>query len=105
MATNEAVEIVNFKVTGVGAIPKPELKAFAVVSSGPASPVEVRRAYFGEGLRVEAPVYRRRLLAPGTVIAGPAIIEEQTSTVVLYPGQTATVDTYLNLEIDVAHAD
>ena len=105
MATNEAVEIVNFKVTGVGAIPKPELKAFAVVSRGPASPVEVRRAYFGEGRRVEAPVYRRRLLAPGTVIAGPAIIEEQTSTVVLYPGQTARVDSYLNLEIDVAPAD
>jgi N-methylhydantoinase A len=105
MATNEAVEIVNFKVTGVGAIPKPELKVFAAASSRPVSPVEVRRAYFGEGQRAEAPVYRRRLLAPGTVIAGPAIIEEQTSTVVLYPRQTATVDDYLNLEIDVAHAD
>jgi N-methylhydantoinase A/oxoprolinase/acetone carboxylase beta subunit len=30
---------------------------------------------------------------------GPAIIEEKTSTIVLYPGQTAEVDEYLNIEV------
>ena len=38
------------------------------------------------------------------MIAGPAIIEEQTSTTVLYPGQRADVDGYLNIEIDAAGA-
>ena len=34
-------------------------------------------------------------------IEGPAIIEEKTSTTVLYPGQHAEVDEYLNIEIAV----
>jgi N-methylhydantoinase A len=36
---------------------------------------------------------------PGTVIEGPAVIEEKTSTTVLYPGQHAAIDGYLNIEI------
>jgi N-methylhydantoinase A/oxoprolinase/acetone carboxylase beta subunit len=32
---------------------------------------------------------------------GPAIIEEKTSTIVLYPGQRAEVDEYLNIEVAV----
>ena len=39
-------------------------------------------------------------LLPGTVLAGPAIIEEQTSTTVLAPGQRACVDEYSNIEIE-----
>jgi N-methylhydantoinase A/oxoprolinase/acetone carboxylase beta subunit len=34
-------------------------------------------------------------------IEGPAILEEQTSTTVLYPGQRAKVDEYLNVEIEL----
>jgi hypothetical protein len=30
------------------------------------------------------------------------VIEEKTSTTVLYPGQRALVDDYLNIEVDVA---
>jgi N-methylhydantoinase A len=47
------------------------------------------------------PVLRRSVLAPGARIEGPAIIEEKTSTVVLYPSQRATVDEYLNVEIQL----
>jgi N-methylhydantoinase A len=45
---------------------------------------------------------RRSAPAPGTRIEGPTIIEEQTSTTVLYPGQSAKVDSYLNIEIEVS---
>jgi N-methylhydantoinase A/oxoprolinase/acetone carboxylase beta subunit len=34
------------------------------------------------------------------VLAGPAIIEEQTSTTVLAPGQRASIDEYANIEIE-----
>ncbi len=37
---------------------------------------------------------------PGAAIDGPAIIEEKTSTVVLYPGQRGRIDGYLNVEIE-----
>jgi lysine 6-dehydrogenase len=33
-----------------------------------------------------------------------AIVQEQTSTIVLYPGQNGKVDGYLNIEIDVGQA-
>ena len=45
------------------------------------------------------PVYRRDALAPGARIMGPAVIEEKTSTIVVYPKQIAQVDEYLNIEI------
>ena len=50
---------------------------------------------------IDTPVFRRSDLAPGTNLAGPAVIEEQTSTTVLGPGHTARVDAYLNIEIDL----
>jgi N-methylhydantoinase A/oxoprolinase/acetone carboxylase beta subunit len=42
--------------------------------------------------RVETPVYARAGLTPGTVIVGPALIEEAESTVVIGPRATVTVD-------------
>ena len=52
----------------------------------------------------ETPVYRRSDLVPGARLMGPAIVQEQTSTIVLYPGQNGKVDGYLNIEIDVGQA-
>jgi N-methylhydantoinase A len=97
-ATNEAIEIVTFKVVAVGAIEKPKIKT-APSTGRAAAPVIRRQAYFGGAESVPTPVYRRRDLAPGVSLVGPAIIEEKTSTIVLYPGDTARVDDYLNIEI------
>jgi N-methylhydantoinase A len=98
MAQAEAVEIVNFQVTAVGLIAKPAPQRFERTTAA-AKPHAARPASFdGEAMR-EVAVYRRRELEPGMRIDGPAIIEEATSTIVLYPGQAAEVDEYLNLEI------
>ena len=48
---------------------------------------------------MDVPVHRRDQLGPGAQMDGPGILEERTSTVVLYPGQRATIDEFLNLEI------
>ena len=61
-----------------------------------------RRLYFrdtGEEGRV-CPVYDRALLGVGRSIAGPAVVEEDYSTTVVYPGQSLTVDAHGNLVID-----
>jgi N-methylhydantoinase A len=97
MAQAEAVEIVNFQVTAVGLIPKPVMKTFARTTAA-AQPHATRRAWFDAEIAREVPVFRRSALQPGMRIEGPAIIEEQTSTTVLYPGQRAEVDDYLNVE-------
>jgi hypothetical protein len=41
------------------------------------------------------------LIVWGMRIEGPAIVEEKTSTTVLYPGQRADVEEYLNVEIEL----
>jgi N-methylhydantoinase A len=100
MAESEAVEIVNFQVTAVGEIPKPRFQAIAAPQrTPPPSPHEMRTAYFSATDAIQVPVFRRSALAAGAVIDGPAVIEEKTSTIVLYPGQRAAVDGYLNIEI------
>ena len=50
-----------------------------------------RAAYFGPDDLRNTPVFRGIDLAPGAVIAGPAIIEEPTTTIVVYPQMSATV--------------
>ncbi len=51
----------------------------------------VRDAYFGAGDRRRTPVFRGTDLQPGATITGPAIIEEPTTTIVVYPEMRAVV--------------
>jgi N-methylhydantoinase A len=98
MAESEAVEIVNFQVTAVGAIPKPQFGSVAAEGGlQPPIPHETRTAYFGPAAATQVPVFRRSAIAAGALIDGPAVIEEKTSTTVLYPGQRAAIDGYLNI--------
>lgn len=99
-AVNETIEIVNFKVTAIGSIPKPVLRK-SKATGDKAKPAGHREAYFGGDAGVRTPVYRRRDLAPGMSLEGPAVIEEQTSTIVLHPGQSGVVDEYLNIEVSI----
>jgi N-methylhydantoinase A len=51
---------------------------------------------------VDAPVYERAALGVGSRIAGPAIIEEASSTLLVPPGADAAVDCAGNILIDLA---
>jgi N-methylhydantoinase A len=105
MAESEAVEIVNFQVTAVGAISKPQFNPIAPpTDSQPPVPHEMRTAYFSQAAATQVPVFRRSAFAAGAVIDGPAVIEEKTSTTVLYPDQRAEFDGYLNIAITPAGA-
>ena len=44
-----------------------------------------------DGPRAPTPIYRGASAAPGARIAGPAIIEEPTTTIVVYPGLSAAL--------------
>src|SRR6266446_262435 len=100
MAEVEAVEIVNFQVTAVGIIPKLKPKTFAEPAEMPEQiPSARRQAYFSATEASDVPVLRRAALGPGICIEGPAVVEEKTSSLVLYPGQRAEVDAHLNIEI------
>ncbi|MFZ5791546.1 MAG: hydantoinase/oxoprolinase family protein [Pseudomonadota bacterium] len=87
------VEIVNLRVDGFGKIRRPPLPPEPAFVSGLAEPVGKRRVYFDRSSGwIEAAVHRRDRLEPGQEIAGPAIVMQRDSTVVLLPGQRARVD-------------
>jgi N-methylhydantoinase A len=101
-ARDEPVELVNYRVTGLGVMQKPELKPLSAGgdAGGPPAPKGVRAAYFGDGWH-DCPVFERTGLAPGATLDGPALVEEAGATIVLYPGHGLEVDGYGNLVMSV----
>jgi N-methylhydantoinase A len=97
-ATGESVECVNLRVTArvmSEAAPTPMAMARAA-----AAPVGRRRAFFPDTGQVIILCYERGALAVGQAIAGPAVIEDEWSTIVVYPGQRAAADSLGNLLIE-----
>ena len=100
----EPVETVTWKLSAIGGAPRVSL-AKATDSQRDSAPKARRRAWFPErGGWTDCAVYDRYTLAPGTHLAGPAIVEERESTTVLPPGTTTTVDEYANLLVTVGPA-
>ena len=77
------VEAMSWKVELSTEVPAPERRR-AATSAASATPHETRPLFEpAQGGFVDAPIHRREKLAPGTRVAGPAVIEEdETSTVV-----------------------
>jgi N-methylhydantoinase A len=96
-------EMVNLRVTAVVKTPKFTLKKQPYGGGDPSKALKAqRKVFFAEydGL-AETPVYDPDKLMCGNVIEGPAIIEEVTTTVVIYPRFRAEVDAYGNYSIKV----
>jgi N-methylhydantoinase A len=93
------VECVSWQVIMAGPVPAVALTAPA--SGAAASPaLRHRPAWFPEaGGFVETRVVDRATLRPGDRVAGPALIEERESTLVLPPGTEAVCDAALNLVV------
>lgn len=75
----------------VGVVDKPGT-LFLAATTGTGDPVLGRREIRLRGELVTATVYDRSRLAAGTDIAGPAIVEQMDTTVLVPSGWTATVD-------------
>jgi len=73
----------------------------ALPAAPPTAPRAERRIYLAEWLA--APVYDFDALAPTQTIAGPAIVESAMTTVLLRPGERATVTPLGWLDIAISH--
>lgn len=94
------VEISNFIVSAITKTYKPRLREEKWEGEDPArARVGERQVYFDRF--VQTPVFSMELLRPGNLIAGPAVVESPATTLLLHPGQTATVDRRLNLLLQV----
>ncbi|MEE8140073.1 MAG: hydantoinase/oxoprolinase family protein, partial [Alphaproteobacteria bacterium] len=95
----EPVEVVTYRVTGIGKLPEVRMPAFRRKG------VRLKSAYRGkrrarfDGATCEAAVYQRERLDVGHRILGPAVVEQLDSTLVVHPGQVARVDRFKNILI------
>jgi N-methylhydantoinase A len=95
---DEEVVLVTARVAAIGRLdarPAPALPA-----TPPAEPTGTRRALVA-GMMLDLPVWSFTGLAPGQGVTGPAIVESTTTTVLLLPGDAATLDARGWLEIAV----
>ncbi len=94
----EAV-LVNARVAAIGKLPALPQEPLAATGRHAAGPGSHRPVYMG-GWR-ETPVYAWDTLVPGQQIAGPAVIESATTTLVLRSGDAATVTPHLWIDIAI----
>ena len=92
-APGEAVQLVNLRVSAIGRLSRSYVVRPVTRPDGPldGAVAAERRVFFKETGFILCPVYDRTKLPVDVAIQGPAIVEEASSTVVVYPGQSATV--------------
>ncbi len=100
---NEAaeLEIVNLRVRAIGAVTPPSIEPREI---GPPDASEAlcheRRVVFASGART-VPFYDRRRFHPGHCIAGPAVIFQDDTTILLSETDHAQVDAWQNLLVTI----
>jgi N-methylhydantoinase A len=97
MAPHETVEIVSYRVRGIGLVPPVQLSVFKPAGIRLADAQRARRRVRCNGKDVDCPVYDRERLDVGVSFTGPAIVQQLDCTTVVCPGQTARVDQWKNL--------
>ena len=97
------VEITAAHLTASGLIPRPELRGGHAGGNTVPRSGGRRRVYFDESAGwVQASVYAAGDLRPGHQLDGPAIVEAQTTTLCIGPGDQLRVDGYANFVVDLA---
>ena len=101
---DEPVEVVNVRMRAVGRLYRPPRNGAAKPASATRSPQRIgtRMVAFGpnKGDRVETPVYERTALVPGTSFTGPAIVEQNDSTLIVPAKRIVRTDEHSNLLIE-----
>ncbi|MFC6835240.1 hydantoinase/oxoprolinase family protein [Halomarina ordinaria] len=93
------LEIATLRVIGRGTIEGVELEAREAGGEDAAGAVTGHHDVYFDGEYHDTPVYDRSQLRPGNVVAGPAVVVEDDSTVVIQPDHTATVDRFESLVV------
>jgi N-methylhydantoinase A len=87
---DQEVVFVNARVAAIGEVSQRGQDAKPAPSAVPCAPRATRQAWFGRWS--EVPVYALDDLRPGHTLAGPAIVEAETTTVVIDEGDKVTVN-------------
>ena len=95
------VELVNFHVTAFGKVAAPEIEAInadglTLAGAGKGQ----REVLFDEPQAMLAHIYERERLPVDEAVAGPAVIEEATATILVFPQQRAWRDRFGFIHIE-----
>jgi len=105
------IEIRECRLRAVAPLSTPALHEHDPGEEGSTEPIEAAHLderemqFAAAGGRTAADVYEFGSLAPGTTITGPAVVLTPVTTIVVNPGDVATVDRYRNVRIDVRGAE
>jgi N-methylhydantoinase A len=95
----DPIEFVNYRVSAIGQMKKPNLGEDRIWETGIERFDKKMGTVIFDGKQYSVPIYDRNSLDVGIFIEGPAIIGEMGSTVIVYPGQKATIDKFRNVVI------
>lgn len=96
---DEPVELVNVRLRAVGTVDKPPIPPSEGDGTTP-EPIGERPVLLPDRqIAQPVPVYWRDQLAPGARLAGPALVEEPSSTTLVLANMDVTVDPYENMII------
>ena len=96
------LELVTVRTRARGSTTEPDLTVTTPETNTAVSDavIETRSVWF-DGQQRETPVYDRSQLPPENTLTGPAIIDDAQSTTVIRPEQTAEIDTYGSVIIEI----
>jgi N-methylhydantoinase A len=99
---DQTVEIYGLRITAIGKVAKPVFTKNGKPAGGELKPKGTRRVFFERaGGFVDTPVYKRSDLPAGTVLTGPAVIEQLDTTTIIPTKVKASIDEYLNIILDM----
>ena len=91
------IEIVNYRLTAVGKIATANKKIFAHASNGQKDGYPQEGRIFFDGRMRDASFYHPAFLDPSTSVVGPAVVDDETSTIFVPPEWSAVADNFGNL--------
>jgi N-methylhydantoinase A len=98
-APHEPVEIVSYRLRGIGRVPPVTLREFTKTGAALNDALRETRPARFDGKTLDCPVYQREKLDVGMVFSGPAIIDQLDCTTVVPPGHKVSIDKFRNLLI------
>lgn len=100
------VDINGWRLAAIGELPQVALEGQAPTNADSATAQrETRLAYFEAGGFMQTAVFSGDLLTSGMRVNGPAIVELPTTTIVVFPGHSLTVNAFGDYHIDIPSAD
>jgi len=99
-AEDQKVELVNYRLTTKVLVPKPAMSELPMGGENSEPAMKARRRAYFDGW-CDCSIYDRERLVSGNRLHGPAIIEQMDSTTVVHPGQSAHIDRFGNIVIEI----